>query len=287
MFEYIGFIQKDADIYVVFHANTDLIPKLKTWAILHEIINSQKIKNVPINPLLQSFFLENPELLYIKDQKNVPIDIPYLLYPLISAIPNTRETEKAKLPEELKQPQEEPIPPQEEQEPPQEESEEQEQPKTQEQPIPPQEESEEQEQPKTQEQPQEQQPKPQEEQQNPPGENGGKPQGFLKKWFGIGGSGNPIAYKSAVIPKDKPLLLPHKINHPKYGFFYYFSNDILNESDIENIPRYVVFIVDCKYIVDPNIPLNEDDVYSSIYFQNEEKTPLWCVTSSDFFARIE
>ena len=267
MFEYIGFIQKDADIYVVVHANNDLMPKFtplknsnrtaiesstklpvtdlnippqggadsnlhryKSWAILHEIINSQKIKNVPVNPLLQSFFLEHPELMYIKDQKNVPIDIPYLLYPLISEIPSPREPEQPK--------------------------------------------------------PLEQQPKPEQEQPKPEQEKGGEPPSFFKKWFGIGG-GSVIAYKSATIPKDNQSLLPRKINHPKYGFFYYFSNDILNESDIENIPRYVVFIVDCKYIVDPNIPLNEEDIYSSIYFQNEEKIPLWCVTSSDFFARIE
>ena len=87
--EFMGHIKQNDDIYVIIKINKNVIPTKfsndnYTWSILHEIVNSQKIKNVPINSLLQKFFLEYPALLYIKNKQNIPIDIPYLLYSIVS-----------------------------------------------------------------------------------------------------------------------------------------------------------------------------------------------------------
>ena len=107
------------------------------------------------------------------------------------------------------------------------------------------------------------------------------------------------------------------MNHNKYGFFYYFSNDILEEDMLENISRVFVFISNCKYIINeksemPNELEEEDeekkekedeeqeqeqeqeqdqeeeegDDVSSIYFQTENGIPVWCVKSSYFIVKI-
>jgi hypothetical protein len=98
------------------------------------------------------------------------------------------------------------------------------------------------------------------------------------------GGGN-ILFSNITLASHKKLLLPRKINHPFYGFSYYFSNDIITTTNIEEIPRYVVFMDKCKYIVSTNneIPLEN---FSSFYFQTETDIPMWNVKSSRFFTRI-
>jgi hypothetical protein len=41
--------------------------------------------------------------------------------------------------------------------------------------------------------------------------------------------GGNVVYSNLNVSSETNILLPRKINHPKYGFSYYFSNDILNE----------------------------------------------------------
>jgi len=141
-------------------------------------------------------------------------------------------------------------------------------------------------------------------------ETGGKTDNFLEKvkeFFNM--KGGIIGNSNLEISFTKNNILPHRMNHNKYGFFYYFSNDILEEDLIENISRYVVFITNCKYIIneksempneleekeiedeeDNNRENDEDeDEYedlSSIYFQTQNNVPLWCVKSSYFFVKI-
>jgi len=97
-------------------------------------------------------------------------------------------------------------------------------------------------------------------------------------------SGGGIALKSLL--DNETMILPNKINHQKYGFFYYFSNELMNETHVDNIPRYVVFIENCKYIVDPTKKM-EIEYCSSIYFQNEHHFPIWCIKSSEHFVKIK
>jgi hypothetical protein len=52
------------------------------WTTLHEIINSKQVFDLKVNPLLSSWFLDYPDLLYLTDAYDTPIEIPYTLYPL-------------------------------------------------------------------------------------------------------------------------------------------------------------------------------------------------------------
>jgi len=133
-------------------------------------------------------------------------------------------------------------------------------------------------------------------------EKGGKPQTFFDKianFFTM--KGGDVVYSNLNISSETKMLLPRKINHPKYGFSYYFSNDILNEKDIDKIPRYVVFIEKCKYMIVPETETEkeeedeeedeetekiEEDDFESLYFQNENGFPIWSVKSSRFFAKL-
>jgi len=103
--------------------------------------------------------------------------------------------------------------------------------------------------------------------------------------FTIKGGGN-IIYANLTLSDEEFVLLPEKINDPVYGFFYYFSNDIINTENIQEIPKYVVFIEKCSYIVNKEIETDTENV-SSIYFQNENSLPIWCLKTSDFFTRIQ
>jgi len=477
--QFIGHIKnKDNEIYAIIHINNKEFNQKFTkidniysynWSVLHEIVNSQMIYNIQVHSLLQNFFLDYPELLYIKNKDNIPIDIPYLLYPLISNKDNI-QSEQSKQPpeqpseeppeEQFEQPSEEP--PEEQFKQPSEEQSEQRQRlqeiqnenleiqneklklqseklKLQSEKLEIQEQKiqndklkqqiqneklEIQEQqfqneklkqePKIQNENQtseiEPQPQLQVENQNEnqnseveqenqkseieqdnqnseieqdnqnseieqdnqnseieqenqtseieqdnqtseieqdnqnseieqdnqtseieqdnqnsevkqelnpeiqnemqesekqkqlaaiqqqvetkqvnimPDKGGNKKTIFqnIYDMFTIKGGGN-IIYANLTLSDEEFVLLPEKINDPVYGFFYYFSNDIINTENIQEIPKYVVFIEKCSYIVNKEIETDTENV-SSIYFQNENSLPIWCLKTSDFFTRIQ
>ena len=103
-----GFVNpKDGDntIYVVL--NVDPIYKLREesqlpdnylWATLHEILYENTIYNIPVNPSIIKWFSQNDYLLHLRNDDNVKIDNPFMLY---SYSPKTRENnEDNKIPKE-------------------------------------------------------------------------------------------------------------------------------------------------------------------------------------------
>ena len=90
--DYKGFYHNDSEqntneLLIVFEYKEE-IEKISTnlttsmyWATIHEIINTKQIINKQI-PLIYKWFLTFPELLYITDQRDTRIEIPFVLYSL-------------------------------------------------------------------------------------------------------------------------------------------------------------------------------------------------------------
>lgn len=50
------------------------------WCMIDEIINQKKIYNVDIHKSVSSLFYRNPDLLYLYNKENTPIEVPTILY---------------------------------------------------------------------------------------------------------------------------------------------------------------------------------------------------------------
>jgi len=270
--EFIGYTKEVDDIYVFIHLKKEVIPKAGfsgyNWSVLHEIINTQKIKNVQIHSALQTFFMKNPSLLYIKNKLNIPIDIPYLLYPVVSELPPVEVEVEKPAEVEVEKPVEVEVekPVEVEVEKPVEV--EVEKPAVVEEPV-------------IKEQPVVENLGQKPEIQNK--EKGGQPKNMIdtiKTFFNM--KGGDIVYNNQITENK---LLPREINHPKYGFSYYFSDTIITENIIKEIPRYVVFIEKTKYFIKEEEEINTED-FSSFYFQNENNNPMWSVKTVRFFTSL-
>ena len=87
-----GFITVNNDIYVFIYATQNKLPEQSinkfgykskyVYATMHEIINTNQIFDIPINININILFNENPDLIYIRDSQEIPIDIPYIMYPI-------------------------------------------------------------------------------------------------------------------------------------------------------------------------------------------------------------
>jgi hypothetical protein len=64
------------------------------WATIHELVNSNKIKNIAVKENVSEWFLNYSDLLYLKDIHRNPIDIPYVLYSLTKMDISKKQTEK-------------------------------------------------------------------------------------------------------------------------------------------------------------------------------------------------
>ena len=62
------------------HTDKMVASKHMTWATIHEIVNTQRVRAVPVSPATQAVFVLEPEFMYIKDEIGVPVDIPFVLY---------------------------------------------------------------------------------------------------------------------------------------------------------------------------------------------------------------
>ena len=51
-----------------------------TWTTIHEIANTQTVRDVPVAAATQLVFTLEPELMYIKNEIGVPVNIPFVLY---------------------------------------------------------------------------------------------------------------------------------------------------------------------------------------------------------------
>ena len=84
---YKGYLKNESDCLVVFDCSFFMKKQMfqsnelpgYTWSILHELLNERKIEGIPVHPYVTEQLL-NESLLYITDDKGIPIEIPYLLY---------------------------------------------------------------------------------------------------------------------------------------------------------------------------------------------------------------
>jgi len=92
-----GYVMRENEVLAVFETrdqNSDSDDlKNGEWVTLHEIINTKFVHTHLVHPFVSKWFLENPDLLYIKDNRNNAIDIPYVLYLLE---PNLKSKSKSK-----------------------------------------------------------------------------------------------------------------------------------------------------------------------------------------------
>ena len=61
-------------------ANVGTTTGRMAWATIHEIANTQTIRDVPVAPATRLVFTLEPELMYIKNEIGIPVDIPFVLY---------------------------------------------------------------------------------------------------------------------------------------------------------------------------------------------------------------
>lgn len=86
-YNYKGFIEFNNEIYLFYDCTnskigTHRIDKMNDlWLVLmDEIINTRKICNYTIDPLVSNLFLQNPDLIYLTDSKRVKYEIPVSVY---------------------------------------------------------------------------------------------------------------------------------------------------------------------------------------------------------------
>jgi hypothetical protein len=110
---YKGYLKNESDCLVVFDCSFfkekmfQSTPEY-TWAILHELLNERKIEGIPVHPYVTEQLL-NESLLYITDDKGIPIDIPYLLYGCENQISRKKRGGKEKEKEEKEEKEEKSI----------------------------------------------------------------------------------------------------------------------------------------------------------------------------------
>lgn len=77
-----GYLIRDKEILAIFMTTEreEKLGKNMDWATMHEIINTNQLSGITINPFVSQWFLENPFLIYLKDNYNNHIEIPYTLY---------------------------------------------------------------------------------------------------------------------------------------------------------------------------------------------------------------
>jgi hypothetical protein len=242
-----------------------------TWSILHELLNEQKIDDIPIHPYVKEQLLNNDFLLYITDDKGAPADIPFMLYGCCEP----REKSKRSL---KKKPELEPV------------------------------------------------------SESKPESTSIFPNLFGSATALVTASTESSEKKEIVssktifanikrsnaLSKNTNMLLP-RIDHPEYGYYYFFSSDKIisspdniisspnKNSESDSYKKYVVFMKHTFYDILPKTlsknlktgkskleeiyedadvdvtnEKNTSTYFSSIYFQ-ESNIPFWCVKSSDFF----
>lgn len=86
-YQYKGFIELNNEIYLFYDCTnskigTHRLDKMNDlWLVLmDEIINTRKICNYTIDPLVSNLFLQNPDLIYLTDYKNGNYEIPVSVY---------------------------------------------------------------------------------------------------------------------------------------------------------------------------------------------------------------
>ena len=106
-----GILKHNDQLYVFIKINnseTKLTTTFHSWAIIHEIINEKKIIRNKINSTVTELFTSHPNLIYIRDMDNIPINIPYMLYGLttqttLSQLATQKEKEIKNDKEEVKE----------------------------------------------------------------------------------------------------------------------------------------------------------------------------------------
>ena len=97
---YKGFILDGAKLLVLYDVSKSKqsiskeSSKSYIWATIHELVNSNKIKNIAVKENVSEWFLNYSDLLYLKDIHRNPIDIPYVLYSLTKMDISKKQTEK-------------------------------------------------------------------------------------------------------------------------------------------------------------------------------------------------
>jgi hypothetical protein len=111
----------------------------------------------------------------------------------------------------------------------------------------------------------------------------------------------PILYENIIKPLNNEIkmsLIDNKIEHPLFGYFYFFSSTQLNKEP-QSYKKYAVFINkdnDILYILKDinsiNVLKNEDNDeieflldYDEIYF-HENNQQLWCIKSNQRFTEL-
>ena len=102
-----GYVMRENEVLAVFETrdsdsddDDDADPnpdplKNGEWVTLHEIINTKFVHKHLVHPFVSKWFLENPDLIYMKDNRNNAIDIPYVLY-LLEPNLNSKSNSKSK-----------------------------------------------------------------------------------------------------------------------------------------------------------------------------------------------
>ena len=83
----LGYIQNSKGIFLFYEIpyKNYKVPLLKKknqlwWATIHEICNRKKILNFPIHNSVTKLFYNNSKLIYLKNNKNINIQIPTISY---------------------------------------------------------------------------------------------------------------------------------------------------------------------------------------------------------------
>ena len=79
-------------LYVFIEMNQIIQKNNVVWATVHELMNIGRINHVLISPNVVAVFDDEPGLMYITDNTNIPITIPYVLYPTSADHNNDKTT---------------------------------------------------------------------------------------------------------------------------------------------------------------------------------------------------